>query len=59
MKENILSYNNSYFYHYSFILITLHLRKNEKEMDWEIGKHITLYKNHLTVNPTFYGVCIV
>ena len=33
MKENILSYNNSYFYHYSFILITLHLRKNEKEMD--------------------------
>ena len=33
-KENILSYNNSYFYH-SFILITLHLRKNEKGNDGE------------------------
>ena len=31
-KKNILSYNNSYFYH-SFILITLHLRKNQKGID--------------------------
>ena len=33
-KENILRYNNSYFYH-SFTLITLHLRKNEKGTDGE------------------------
>ena len=33
-KKNILSYNNSYFYH-SFILITLTLRKNEKGIDGE------------------------
>ena len=32
MKENILSYNNLYFYH-SFILITTNLRKNEKGID--------------------------
>ena len=33
-KKNISSFNNSYFYH-SFILITLHLRKNQKGIDGE------------------------
>ena len=44
---------NSHFYH-SFILITLHLGKKRKKELTESGKHnITLYRNHLTVNPTF------
>ena len=44
-KENILSYNKSYFYR-RFRLLTLNLRKSEK--------HLILYRNHLsTVDPTF------
>ena len=49
---NILSYNNSYFYH-SFILITIASKEKPKNELTESGKHTILYRNHLTVNTTF------
>ena len=38
---------------YSFILITLHLRKNKKGTDGEIRKHIILYTKSLNCKSNF------
>ena len=51
----MLSYNNSYFCH-SFILITITSKENEKGILMESGKHIILFRNYLTVNPTFSSI---